>query len=96
MAVALHVFIRDKGAAESDDISVEHVFYGRDEAEADAKRVAHLAGCENYALADVEGRTAEMLEDIPDSEVPTWDDVEEDDEPIEVEGGQVEGEDEGG
>ena len=75
MSVAIHVYIRDSGASASDPISVEHVFYGRDEADADAKRLAHLAGCENFAKAEAEDRTEEMVEELGGHEVPTWESV---------------------
>lgn len=92
MPVALHVYIREKNAKATDPILVEHVFYAATEELADAKRLAHLAGCEYYALAEAEGRTMESLEEISSVEIPTWEDVtEEDDEPIEVEGGPIEG-----
>ena len=99
MPVAIHVYIRDKGAAETDPISVEHVFYGRDEADAETKRTAHLAGCENFAKAEADKRVEDRVETIPDHMVPTWalvtadDEGEEDDEEvIEVEGHEVDGE----
>jgi hypothetical protein len=75
MAVAIHVFIKSKGASDDDFIGVEHVFYGRDEAEADKIRLAHLAGCENFAAAEADNRTAEDLEDVEDRDVPTWAEV---------------------
>lgn len=94
MATALHVYIRDKGAAEDAPISVEHVFYGRDDADAEAKRTAHLAGCENFARAEADGRTMDAYEEIPDADVPTWGVVAEEDEEevIDVEGAEVDGE----
>lgn len=92
MAVAIHVYIRDKGAAETDPISVEHVFYGATEEEADKKRLAHLAGCENFALAEAENRIEETVEEIDDDEAPTWETVSAD-ETIDVEGAEVEPED---
>lgn len=75
MAVAIHVYIQTKGGGDEAPIAVEHVFYGRTEAEADKVRLAHLAGCENYALAEAENRTAEDIETIPDVDVPTWAEV---------------------
>jgi hypothetical protein len=69
MAVAIHVYIRDKENPEK--ISVEHVFYADTEAEADKIRLAHLAGCSNYARAEVDDRVAELTDDdceLPDAE----------------------------
>jgi len=77
MAKALHVYITDKGA---DTISVEHVFYADTEDEANKIRLAHLAGCSNYALAEAEGRVDEAIEDIAEHERPHPDDFEDDDE----------------
>lgn len=87
MAVAIHVYIRPKGAADDAPVQVEHIFYGRDEAEADKIRLAHLAGCENFALAEAEGRTFEDVEELPDHDVPNTADF--DDE----EGGEDDGDD---
>jgi len=100
MAVALHVYIRDKGAKETDPVSVEHVFYGRTAAEVDAKRTAHLAGCSNFAQAEADKRTEDVYEDITDSEMPTWEDVmsddeEDDEETIDVEGAEADDEEYG-
>ena len=94
MPVAIHVYIRDKGAVETDPISVEHVFYGRDDADAERKRTAHLAGCENFAKAEADGRTEDAYEEISEAEIPTWAIVSEDDEEevIEVEGHEVDDE----
>lgn len=72
MAKALHVYIKDRGAADTDPISVEHVFYGRTEAEVDKKRAAHLAGCSNFTAAESEGRVEDCLENIAADDVPTW------------------------
>lgn len=74
MAIAIHVYIRPKGAADDAPVQVEHIFYGRDEAEADKIRLAHLAGCENFALAEAEGRTFEDVEELPDVDVPNTSD----------------------
>lgn len=95
MAVALHVFIREKGAADDAPIGVEHVFYAPDEAAADRLRLAHLAGDEQYARAEVDERAVEMIEEIDDADVPTWADVAEEEEPpLEVHGREVEPEEE--
>jgi hypothetical protein len=76
MANAIHVYIQDK---QTKQIAVEHIFYGRTEAEADAARLAHLARCENYAAAEVDGRTIEFGEGIRDIELPDWDELAADD-----------------
>ena len=73
MAVALHVYIRDEH--DPLKIPVEHVFYGATEAEADQIRLAHLAGCENYAKAEVDDRVAELTESIDDSELPDAEEI---------------------
>lgn len=83
MAVAIHVYIRPKGGDENSPVQVEHIFYGRDEDEADKIRLAHLAGCENFALAEAEGRTYEDVEDVPDVDVPTTGDFDDEGEPEE-------------
>jgi hypothetical protein len=98
VAKALHVYIKDRGAADTDPISVEHVFYGRTEAEVDKKRAAHLAGCSNFTAAESEGRVEDFLEKISADQVPTWAMLGEDDDgaddPDEDEGDEPE--DEGG
>jgi hypothetical protein len=80
MAIALHVYIKAKGAADSDPIAVEHVFYGKTEQEADTLRLDHLSHCDYYALAETEDRTQEAIEEIPDVELVSWSDVTEVDE----------------
>jgi hypothetical protein len=94
MAVAIHVGIRDKDAADDAPISVEHVFYGRDEADADKKRLAHLAGCENFAKAEADGRVRIVVEEgmrstptFADFEPEEDDEAEEEEEPEAEEGG---------
>ena len=83
MAVAIHVYIRDKENPEN--ISVEHVFYADTEAEADKIRLAHLAGCENYAKAEVDDRVAELTESIDESELPDAEEIfEDDDDELEI------------
>jgi len=82
---AIHVYIKPKDAGDDDPIAVEHVFYAKDEAEADKLRLAHLAGCDYYALAEAEGRTAESTEELSDAEAPTWADVLADEEEAEPE-----------
>jgi hypothetical protein len=77
MAVALHVYIRDK--EHPDRVSVEHVFYAPTEALADKIRLAHLAGCENYAKAEVDDRVAELIESIDDAELPDTEELFEED-----------------
>jgi hypothetical protein len=72
MAKAIHVFIKPKGAADDAMLPVEHIFYGRTEAEADKVRLAHMAACEIFALAEAEDRTSEEIEDLADEDVPTW------------------------
>lgn len=72
MANAIHVYIQDK---QTKQIAVEHIFYGRTEDEAERARLAHLAGCENYAAAEVDGRTIEFGEPIRDIELPDWDEL---------------------
>ncbi len=73
MAVALHVYIRDP---QEDCIAAELIFYGEDEAEADRRRLAHLAGCEAYAAAETKGRVFEEVEDIDSTDVPCPEDFE--------------------
>ena len=88
MAVAIHVYIRDKEHPER--ISVEHVFYGSTEAEADKIRLAHLAGCENYAKAEVQDRVAELTESIDDDELPDTEAIFEETEDDDPETGEIE------
>ena len=97
MAVAIHVGIRDKDAADDDPISVEHVFYAATEEEAEKKCLAHLAGCENFAKAEADGRTAVVVEELI-RYVPTFADFEEDAEAEEAEEEEAEepGGEEGG
>ena len=97
MAVAIHVGIRDKNAADNDPISVEHVFYAATEEEAEKKRLAHLAGCENFAKAEADGRVRIVVEEVHNRNVPTFADFEpeEDDEAEEEEDEEPEAE-EGG
>ena len=87
MAIAIHVYIKPKGAADDAPIQVEHIFYAATEEEADKIRLAHLAGCENFALAEAEDRVAEDVEDLNDRDVPTWDEVADD--AIDVDGEEV-------
>jgi hypothetical protein len=95
MAVAIHVYIRDKENPQN--ISVEHVFYGATEEQADKIRLAHLAGCSNYANAEVQDRVAELTESIDDCELPDAEEIfdggaelEDDDEGDEDETGELE------
>lgn len=90
MAVAIHVYIRPKGAGDDAPIQVEHVFYGPTEEEADKIRLEHLAGCENFALAEAEDRVAEEIETVPDHELVTWDDVADDEIDVEPEDEEAE------
>ncbi len=85
MATALHVYLRDK---REECIAVELVFYGEDEAEADRRRLAHLAGCEAYAAAEADGRAFEELEDVDSADLPCPEDFEDD--PLDFEGEEVE------
>lgn len=95
MAKAIHIYIRDK---EADTISVEHVFYGHTEQQADKVRQNHLAGCSNYALAEQQQRVFECVEEIPAETIPSPEDFEDEDdeeeeieEVIDVEGDEVTG-----
>jgi hypothetical protein len=93
MAVAVHVYIFEKNGAFS---GVEHVFYGRTEAEADRIRLAHMAGCENYGKAEATDRVVEDVEDIEDEDIPSGDDfISDDKKEPEAEPDQEEDEEEG-
>lgn len=86
-AYALYVDVIPPGGGR---ISVGHIFYGATEAEARANFEAHAKGCHFLRPAIEEGRIAEELETIKDSEWPDYpeddeeDDAEDDDEVIDL------------
>ena len=77
MAYLLEVAIIDGG---DDAVKVVHQFYGLTEREVETYKREHLAGCEYFRTAQREGRTVEDLEEIDESELPTAEDYEEEEE----------------
>ena len=75
MAIALSVYIVDGGDG---TIKVEHTFYGSTEREARTYYREHLASCEYFRAAEKDGRVFEEVEEIPDSELPSPEDFEDD------------------
>jgi hypothetical protein len=76
MAVAIHTYIRPAGSSlpeEETPIVAELIFYGRTEAEAEASKLKHMAGCGELALAEGQARAEDVIED--DAEAPLWGDV---------------------
>ena len=79
MAYLLEVAIVDGG---DESIKVVHQFYGLTQREVETYKREHLAGCEYYRAAEKDGRTIEDLEEIEESELPTAEDYEEEDEEL--------------
>ncbi len=77
MAYELEVAIIDGG---DQTIKVVHLFYGLTEREVETYKREHLASCEYFRAAEREGRTVEELSEIPNDELPTEEDYEEEEE----------------
>ena len=75
MAIALSVYIVDGGDG---TIKVEHIFYGSTEREVRTYYREHLASCEYFRAAEKDGRVFEEVEEIPDAELPSPEDFEDD------------------
>lgn len=73
MAYLLEVAILDAGDGE---IKVVHQFYGVTQHECETYKREHLSGCEYFRSAEREHRTVESLDIIPESELPTVEDYE--------------------
>jgi hypothetical protein len=67
MAFRLTVYIIDPGDKR---IHVEHVFYGKNRAEAEKMKEHHLQACTYFRSAESNGYTDERGEDIDESEWP--------------------------
>jgi hypothetical protein len=67
MAHRITVWIVDPGDKK---IHVEHVFYGKDKAEAERMKAHHLDACSYFRQAETAGYTDEEAEEIPNSEWP--------------------------
>lgn len=65
MAIALHAYKVD----EDGRITVQHIFYGETEDEADAGFQAHVKICPKFGPAEKEGRIISFYQEI--DEVPT-------------------------
>jgi len=72
MAYSITVYIMDPGDKK---IHVEHVFYGKDKAEAERMKAHHLQACEYFRAAEAAGLTDEHGEEIEQDE---WPEAEED------------------
>lgn len=73
MAYLLEVAIIDAGDGE---IKVVHQFFGLTPAECETYKREHLEGCGYFRSAEKEHRTVESLDLIPNKELPTLDDYE--------------------
>ena len=73
MAYKLTVYIVDPGDRK---IHVEHVFYGKDRAEAEQMKAHHLEACEYFRAAENSGYTDEQGEHIDLSEWPVAEEAE--------------------
>lgn len=67
MAIAIHAYIVNPA---DERIQVEHIFYGRDLAEAQRIFQQHMSGCSAFSASNREGRIIEDAEEIPDCDVP--------------------------
>lgn len=77
MAYLLEVHIVDAG---DKTIKVSHQFWGLTQDEVETYKREHLASCDYFRSAERDGRLIEILEQIPDEELPTPEDFEEDEE----------------
>lgn len=77
MAYLLEVAIVDGG---DKTIKVVHQFYGLSRKEVETYRREHLSNCGYFRSAEEDDRTYEELEEIEDSELPTAEDYEDEDE----------------
>lgn len=77
MAYLLEVHIVDAG---DKTIKVSHQFWGLTENEVKTYKREHLASCDYFRSAERDGRLIEILEQIPDEELPMPEDFEEDEE----------------
>ena len=68
MAFLLEIAIVDEG---DDNIKVVHQFYGLTRREVETYKREHLESCEYFHKALEDERTLEMLDEIPDSSLPT-------------------------
>ncbi len=75
MAFILEALIVDKGDG---TIKVGHCFYGLTEVEVETYYREHLASCEYFQAAENDGRVITEMEEIPDEELPTDDDEDDD------------------
>jgi hypothetical protein len=73
MAFCLEVAIIDGGDR---TIKVVHQFYGYTETEVETYKREHLGSCEYFRSAEQAGRTIEELEEVDESEMPTEEDYE--------------------
>jgi len=71
MAYAIHAY----AIGEDGEIRVQHIFYGRTEAEADEHFRAHVKACPMFGPADQDGRLRTFVDD--DARLPTEESVEE-------------------
>lgn len=93
MAVALHVYAKQKGAADDAPVDWELVIYASSEAAADTKLAAIGKRFADYAEADADDRVIESVETIDDVEIPAWEDVDADDDDEEDGEGDPDGKD---
>ena len=74
MAWLLEIAIIDGGDGE---IKVVHQFYGVSKKEAETYKKEHLGNCGYFASAQREHRTLETWDEIPEDDLPTAEDYEE-------------------
>jgi len=71
MPQALYSFIQENGR-----VIVGHIFFGKDEAEAEKWKKHHLESCEYFRAANREGRTIEFSAELDDLPEPEQEDLE--------------------
>ena len=69
MATRITVYIIDPGDKK---IHVAHEFYGHNLAEAQRMKTHHLAACEYFRAAETAGETAEEVDEIDQTDWPTY------------------------
>ena len=73
MATAIHVYVRGQGAAADAPLAAEIVFYGRTEADAEARRQDFL---QMLGGSVTEDRLEESVDDtLDDEDIPDWETV---------------------
>lgn len=82
MAFLLNCAIIDGG---DKTIKVVHQFFGLSVHEVDTYKQEHLGNCAYFRSAESEGRTVELLEEIPETSLPKAEDYEDEDEEYEYE-----------